>query len=233
MKVKMSQLRNLIKESVQEQIVELAQSQKQLSTYAKICVRKTPFLYEHKNIKSKANLMEFFGPFKKLGVKDLEKMGQEKETKTKEKTQKKDISTMLQMSKEVESARKQLASTKITDVNSIDKALEQYVDKLYDLYQLQQVADLDPTTKAQISKPFAVAAFTLQNLSQSLSDAANKLFQAVPKESGLYSAGREASEIEKATQAFMSGPGGRLKQMGKDVWAGLSGPGGGRLSTKI
>lgn len=220
MKIKKSQLRRMIKESVKVQTLAIAFEQKQTAHYAMVCLHNTPFLKEHKKLKSKKQLLEFFGPFKKLGVSDLEKMSQKKDVETKSRSQSKDTQVIKKMANEAEAARKQLASTKLTDVTTVQKVLNLYIDKLQDLFELQKVADLDPQTKEQISKPFAAAAFTLQNLSQSLSDAADKLFQAVPRDSGVYSAGREAADIEKAQKSFMMGPGQRLAQMGKDVWSG-------------
>lgn len=224
MKIKKSQLRKMIKESVQEQSTKIAFEQKKTAHYAMVCLHNLPYLKEHKDLKSRKQLLEFFGPFKKLGVADLEKMGQEKETKAKAQAQAKDVKVIMKVAGEAEAARKQLAQAKLTDVASVEKALNNYVDRLHDLFELQKVADLDPKTKEQISKPFAAAAYTLQNLSQSLSDAADKLFQAVPRGSGIYSAGREAQDIEQAQKSFMMGPGQRLRQMGRDV-LGMGGRG--------
>lgn len=231
-KISKAQLQKMIKESVQGQVGSIACEQKRVAAYARICVAKTPFLREHRNLKNKKSLLEFFGPFKKLNPEDLEKMGKEKEQKTKSKDKSKDIKVLSKMAKEVEQSRKKLGSINLTNVSEIDKTLDDYINKLYDLYELQQVVDLDQNEKEQIGKPFAAAAYTLQNLSKTLNKAANKLFQAVPKGSGLYSAGKEAADIEKATKAFMMGPGERLKQAGKDVWSGMSGPPGGRFSKR-
>jgi len=217
MKIKKSQLRKLVSESVKRESTSIALEQKQAAHYALVCLYNTPFLKEHKKINSKKQLLEFFGPFKKLGVQDLERMGKEKGEKAQAKAQQRDTRAVMQMAKGVEKARKNLAATKLTDVRAVEQALNSYIDQLYDLYELQKVAEVDSATKEELSKPFAAAAYTLQSLSQSLNDAADKLFQAVPRGSGVYSAGREAADIEKAQKSFMMGPGQRLVQMGKDI----------------
>lgn len=219
MKIKKSQLRNLIRESVKREAVSLACEQKQSAHYALVCLHNTPFLKEYKNVRSKEQLKEFFGPFKKLGVQDLEKMGQEKDEKAKASEKSKMMKSLMGQVKQVEKARKKLASAKLSDVGSVNAALDQYVNELIDLYAAQHGLDLDGQEQAAVSKPFVAAAYTLQGLSNALNDAAQELFSSVPKSSGVYSAGREAADIEKAQKKFVRGPGQQMASMAKDIFS--------------
>jgi hypothetical protein len=227
MKITKAELQEMIKESIYVEMVSLAQEQKQLAEYFNIYLEETPFLQEHRNLKSKEALLEFFGPFKRLKTADLAKMSQDKETKAAGKAASGEKRKYANLAKATEGARKKLSSLKLTDVAAMEVALEAYVESLVDLYQGMKGADLDANLKSQLSKPFAAAAYTLQNLSTSLADAANDLFSAVPRSSGVYSAGQEAADIETQQKSFMRTPGQQLKQAAKDVWAGLGGPPGG------
>ena len=218
MKIKKSQLRQMIRESVKRESVSLACEQKQVAHYAQVCLHNTPFLKEYKNVKTKGQLKEFFGPFKKLGVQDLEKMGQGKAEKKKAADKSKMVKSLMGQVKAVEKARKNVAGAKLSDVGSVSAALDAYVNELVDLFAAQQGLDLEAAEKAAVSKPFVAAAYTLQNLSRALNDAAENLFSSVPKSSGVYSAGREAADIEKAQKKFMRGPAQQMAAMAKDVW---------------
>jgi len=229
MKIKKSQLRKMVRETIYEETTSLAHEQKQLAEYVDLYLEETPFLQEHRKINSRKALLEFFGPFKKLGVKDLEKMGREKETRVTKQAGAQATKKLAGLVKSTEAARKKLASTKLTNVAAMQVGLESYVERLIDLYQAIKGEEVDASLQTKLSKPFAVAAYTLQSLSASLTDAANDLFSAVPKSSGVYSAGREAQSIEKQQQSFMMTPAQRVGQAAKDVWGMSSrGMGSGR-----
>lgn len=214
MKLKKSELRKMVREAVQNEVVSIAREQKNLSECVKVYLEEAPFLAEHKEINSRKALLEFFGPFKRLKTADIEKMGKEK-----------DVKQLVGLAKDAEKARKGLGSIKLTNVNAVEIALENYIEKLTDLWSGLREAEVDEQLKSKLSKPFAAAAYTLQSLSASLADAANDLFSAVPRASGVYSAGREAGEIESSLKAAMKGPG----DVARDIASlGASGMGVGR-----
>jgi hypothetical protein len=196
MKITKSQLREMVKEAVYKEVETISKENKRIAENIEQYFEQAPFLKEYKTITDKKKLLEFFGPFKKMSVSDLERKGKEKETKL--------IAPFL---KDIEEARKQLAGVKLTNPSQVQIALETYVEKLVDLYQVLPTVDLDPATKAQASKPFAVAAYTLQSLSKSLTDAAEDLFSAVPRSSDVYSAGKAAGEDESALRKSMKSAG--------------------------
>lgn len=221
MKLKKSQLRSMIKEAVHQEVLSTSKESKHLSECIKIYLDEAPFLKEYKSIKTKEQLVEFFGPFKKLGVSDLEKMSQQKDVAAKAAAQKKDSQLIGAFLKDVEAARKQLSSLKLTDTGSLQAALDNYVNKLIDLYQVLPTVDLDPKSKAAVSKPFAVAAFTLQNLSKALAKSAEELFSAIPRSDSVYAAGREAQDFEQSFQSSLKTPGQMVRDMLSGVGRGM------------
>lgn len=222
MKLKKSQLRAMIKEAVHKEVLSTSKESKHLAECIKIYLDEAPFLKEYKTIETKEQLVEFFGPFKKLGVADLEKMSQQKDVAAKSAAQKKDAQLIGSFLKDVEAARKQLSSLKLTDTNSVQAALDNYVNKLIDLHQVLPTVDLDPKSKAEVSKPFAVAAYTLQNLSKALAKSAEELFSAVPRSDSVYAAGQEAQDIEQSLKASMKTPAQMLGTMFSGVGRGMS-----------
>lgn len=220
MKLKKSQLRSMVKEAVYREVLTTSKESKHLAECVKIYLEEAPFFKEYKNIETKEQLMEFFGPFKKLGVADLEKMSQDKDVATKAATQKGDAQKIGAFLKDVESARKQLSSLKLTDTGSVQSALDNYVSKLIDLHQVLPTVDLDPKSKAAVSKPFAVAAYTLQHLSKALANSAEELFSAIPRSDSVYAAGKEAQDIEQAFKSSLKTPGQHISDI-------FSGPGRG------
>lgn len=227
LKIKKSVLQNVIKEAIAQEAASIQKEQKEISRYATRLVEQVSFLSEHKNINSEEALKEFFGPFKKLGVSDLEKMNTAK-TDTQRKKDVKQVSSHLAKTvSEVEKARKALASTSVTDVGSIETKLNDYVTKLADLHDVVGMAT-DEKELEQASKPFAVAAFTLQKLSSALADASEKLFTAVPRNDRVYSLGKDADEVDNASSKFLLKPGGALRQMARSALSG-AGAMGGRL----
>lgn len=214
MKIKKSELRKMVREAVRNEVLTIAKEQKNLSECVKVYLKEAPFLTEHKKINSRKALLEFFGPFKRLKTTDIEKMGKEKGVKQ-----------LMGLAKDTEKARKGLGSIKLTNVNAIEVALENYIEKLTSLWGGLQKTEIDEQLKSKLSKPFAAAAYMLQNLSALLADAANDLFRSVPRATGVYSAGQEANEIENSLKAAMKSPGDIARDI---VSLGASGIGVGR-----
>jgi hypothetical protein len=222
LKIKKSVLQGLIKEAIKQEVVCLQSEQKEIAHYASSLVEQVSFLSEHKNIKTKEQLLEFFGPFKKLGVADLEKISQKKAADTKAKDSKQVTSFLTKSIAAVEKARKALAATSVTDIASVESKLNDYVTKLADLHDVAGMA-VDEKQMDTVSKPFAVAAYTLQKLSSTLSDAAEKLFSAVPRNDRIYDLGNEAGEVEAGANKFLLKPGGALRQMARNALTGIGG----------
>jgi len=219
LKIKKSVLQNVIKEAIAQEVVSIQKEQKEISRYAASLVEQVSFLSEHKNINSDEALKEFFGPFKKLGVSDLEKLGASNRDAQRQKDTKQVSSHLAKTVSEVEKARKALAATNITDVSSIEAKLNDYVTKLAELHDVVGMAT-DEKQLEHASKPFAVAAFTLQKLSSALADASEKLFTAVPRNDRVYSLGKEAEEVESGASKFLLKPGGALRQMARSALSG-------------
>jgi len=229
LKIKKSVLQGVIKEAIMQEIILIQKEQKEIARYATSCVETLPFLSEHKNINSDKALKEFFGPFKKLGVNDLEQMNVKKAGAQRQKDIKQVQSHVSQKVGAVEKARKALAATSVTDVGSIEAKLNAYVTSLADLHDVIGMST-DEKGLEQASKPFAVAAYTLQKLADALSDASEKLFSAVPHNDRVYSLGKEAGEVDAASSKFLLGAGGALRNMARGALHGLGGSGGGRFS---
>lgn len=173
-------------------------------------------------IKSQAMIMEFFGPFKKLGVADLEKRidAPNKTIQNLEKSgaENKGILAKIQ---EIGKLEKAVKNVSLGNVVQAEANLDAYVDGLVDLYGMLKRTE-DTEIRAKGKTLFGRAAATMRGMQKALQDATKELMSKVPSFTNIYS-DADAEDLAVRAAGIKQSPMQQLKSFGQALVGGAGG----------